>query len=247
MVENVVSHDSTFAEYVSHVSYAFYGDSIASNINIFVDTSKANRVTALLMAEYTKVEGTIYVDVCQKLQSGVKPIILTDQLDHSQVTAFLLNYTNRGLYPMMMGPQTLAWFPAVLSRRAVPDWAPKGVELMANIMNNACFNSTGLADPTLCLIPMMAFFTYPKEFIDNKDLHNEAVRVHVGDIYGDEVKKWMEILAQALANNNWMDYVDMYNGVVRLNLLERHIGARFVDGLVLHTGEPTLSLIPMTQ
>ena len=45
---------------------------IASNTNIFVDTSKANRVTALLMAESTKVAGTFYVDVSQKLRSGVK-------------------------------------------------------------------------------------------------------------------------------------------------------------------------------
>ena len=42
---------------------------IASNTNIFVDTSKANRVTALLMAESTKVAGTHCTEK-NLLQSG---------------------------------------------------------------------------------------------------------------------------------------------------------------------------------
>ena len=160
------------------------------------------------------------------MRSGVKPIILTDGL--GDVVSFLLNDSNIRLSPMMLGPQALTWFPVVLIKQAVPKSFPGAVvdstDLSAETLAAVYFDAAGLSNPTLALIPMVAFFGYGKEYMDSEELHDNEVQEHSDDIYGNTTKQWMKFLFNTLMKNKWQGYVDVYNKVSKQGLLQEHLG-----------------------
>ena len=131
----------------------------------------------------------------------------------------------------------------------MPACAPKGIELTPKILSAASFDADGLANPALTLVPMTAIFGFrTSDVLDNVDLFDDEVQADIENVHGEDVAEWTRLLAGALTNNKWMSYVDVYNEVERLNLLQHHLGDRFVaDKLVVWRNEPTISVIPMTE
>ena len=74
-------------------------------------------------------------------------------------------------------------------RKSFPGAVAGTTDLSADILAAVHFGATGLSNLTLALIPMVAFFGYGKEYVDNEDLHDNEVQEHIGDIYGNKTKQ----------------------------------------------------------
>ena len=95
---------------------------------------------------------------------------------------------------------------------------------------------------------MTVIYGFCKELFDNNDLFDDKVRTYLGTIHGENVASWVQLLADALDQDRWGSYVDVYNEVERLELLAQHLGSRVADDdLVVWKGEPTILVVPMTS
>ena len=85
--------------------------------------------------------------------------------------------------------------------------------------------------------------------LDNVDLFDVEVQADIENVHGEEdVADWTRLLACALTNNKWTLYVDVYNEVERLDLLQHHLGDRFMSNKFdVWRYAPTIPVIPMTE
>ena len=127
---------------------------------------KANKLTGIFITNSNKTAGVMFVDIAGWLLSMVNPIIQSDEEINIEdgetlvVTTAIVNGSNTGLYPLILGPQVMQWFPVVIFRSSVPGWFPHEEVLLVNILQDVGFDTAGFFCRTIRLVPMWDIFLY---------------------------------------------------------------------------------------